>query len=71
VPRVVVPGGGGDPGATGRGEIAIALARAAIQRAPFPADVPNTPRNRRLFSQLQAENDDIVARGLIPDLPAE
>ena len=56
---------------TGRGELAIALARAAIGQAPFPDDVPDTDRNRRLFSQLQAENEVIVAAGLIPDLPPE
>jgi hypothetical protein len=56
---------------TGRGEIALALNRAAIDGQPFPPDVPDTPRNRRLFGQIRAEVEDIIARGLIPDIPAE
>jgi hypothetical protein len=56
---------------TGRGEIALALYRAAIDERPFPRDVPDTPANRRLFAQIVAETEDIVARGLIPDIPAE
>jgi hypothetical protein len=56
---------------TERGEIALALNRAAIDEQPFPADVPDTPRNRELFGQIVAETEDIVARGLIPDIPAE
>jgi hypothetical protein len=56
---------------TGRGEVALALNRAAIDGRPFPADVADTPRNRRLFEQIKAEVAQIAARGQIPDTPAE
>jgi hypothetical protein len=56
---------------TGRGEVALALDRAAIDGRPFPPDVPDTPRNRELFGQIVADVEAIIARGLIPDIPAE
>jgi hypothetical protein len=56
---------------TDPGEVAVALERAAISREPFPAEVPPTAYNRRLFEDIRREVDDIEASGRVPDIPPE
>ena len=56
---------------SGCGEIAIALSKAAGLHAPFPADVPDTPENRELFADIQAAQEDMLARGIMPMIPKE
>ena len=56
---------------TERGEVAIALGRAAALHQGFPAEVEDTPHNRELFESIREGTEAMEADGIMPEIPAE
>ena len=56
---------------TERGEVVLALGKAAALHQDFPAGVEDTPQNRHLWLSIQAEVEAMELGGITPDIPPE
>jgi hypothetical protein len=52
--------------------VAVEMERAILAGKPYPPDgVPDTLANRALWAEIAQSMDDLEARGIIPEIPAE